>query len=80
VGEILFELRDDSIYYIWTLHRVDGVFLGRVSRAVSFRVIPNGIDPIEYVLNHALNGINNYRMGRRKAFQVNHWQWNKFVT
>jgi hypothetical protein len=74
-GEILLESRKDCVYYIWTLHRVDGTFLGSKSVPVSFKVIPNGENPFEYALNHAIVGINRYRMGRTKAFHVENWQW-----
>lgn len=76
-GEVLLESREDCVFYTWTIHRADGTFLGSVSRPVSFKVIPSDEDPFEYALNHAIVGINKYRMTRRKAFQVENWQWKK---
>ena len=74
-GQVLLESREDCIYYTWTMHRDGGIFLGSVSRSVSFKVIPQDENPFEYALNHAIAGINKYRMTRRKAFQVKNWQW-----
>ena len=78
-GEVLLETRKDCVYYNWTIHRIDGAFIGTfiasVSRPVSFKVIPDGENPFEYALNHAIVGINKYRITRKKAFQVKNWQW-----
>ena len=74
-GQVLLESREDRIYYTWTIHRDDGTFLASVSRPVYYRVIPNGENPLEYALNHAIVGINRYRMMRRKAFQVKNGHW-----
>jgi len=74
-GEVLLELREDCVYYTWTLNRVDGTFLSCVSRPVSFKVMPEGENPFEYALNHAIVGINKYRMTRKRAFQLKNWKW-----
>ena len=79
-GEVLLESREDCVYYTWTIHRVDGTFLGSVSRPISFKAIPDDEDPFEYALNHAITGINKYRVTRRKAFQVKKWQWKNQAT
>ena len=35
LGKILFEFTEDFIYYTWTIKRIDGEFLGQVSRPIS---------------------------------------------
>jgi hypothetical protein len=77
IGEILFELGEGFIYYTWTIKRIDGEFLGQVSLPVSLRVIPENANKFEFALDHALTGINKYRMTRKKSFLVKNWKWRK---
>lgn len=76
-GEIILELRKYAIYYTWTIHKSDGSFLASVSRSVSFRVMPSDKNSFDYALSHAIEGINKYRMLRKKAFIVDKWEWRK---
>lgn len=74
-GHATFELRADCVYYTWRLEEPNGKFLAQKSQPVSLRVIPAGQDPYSYALQHAVEGINSYRINRKKCFHVQHYEW-----
>lgn len=75
VGRVCLELRPDCVYYTCRLEAKDGEFLGSVSRPVSLRVVPDGEDPLEFALSHAVEGVRRYRFGRERPFDVTRWEW-----
>lgn len=76
-GKIELDLRDDSVYYVWKLHRPDGEFLGSKGQGVSFRIIPEDEDRFEFALRHAIESINRTRYSRKKSFKVEDYFWEK---
>lgn len=76
-GTIEIERRDGCMYYVWRLQDDQGEFLAQVGQSVSFCVIPDGQDPFEYTLSHAIEGLRRYRIGRKRSFDVVHTEWKK---
>ena len=74
-GRVTFELKADCVYYTWRLETPNGKFLAEKSQPVSLRVIPSGQDPYRYALQHAIEGINSYRINRKKCFDVQRYEW-----
>jgi hypothetical protein len=74
-GRVELDLRGDCVYYIWRVETTDGELVASGSRAVSLRVVPSGQDAMEFALDHALEGIRRYRVGREYPFEVASWKW-----
>ena len=70
IGSIQLEKREHQIFYTWKLETTHGEFLSSVSRPVSFRIIPDESDPFHFALEHAIKGINKYRVSRKASFQI----------
>src|SRR6185436_14130699 len=68
-GHITVELRNDSVYYTWKVQAPEGMFLGEKSQPVSLRAIPAGQEPLAFALEHAVAGINKYRVNRVPCFE-----------
>ena len=70
VGQIDVERQKSMTSYVWRLETRGGVFAAQQSRHIDDREVPDGQDPIEYAIQHAMNGINRYRILRKRAFEV----------
>lgn len=77
-GRINLDLRSDCVYYLWQIEADGGEFLSSLGRPVSLRVMPEGQDPFEFALAHAVEGIKRYRFGRSKPFDVQNLYWISF--
>jgi hypothetical protein len=69
VGQITFDLHPECVYYEWRIKTKGGDW--GLSRPVSLRVVPNGADPFEYALQHAIEGLRRYRSNRKRVFEIN---------
>jgi len=65
-GTVMFDERDNSIYYSWTLLDEKGKSIAGKSLNVAFQQIPEGYDKFEFSKTHAIEGIKNFRIGREK--------------
>ena len=74
-AHIKLELRDDCVYYLWRIENPDGESLGSRGRPVSLRLVPSGGDPFEFAIRHAIEGLQRYRNGRRRVFDIERWGW-----
>lgn len=67
-ASITFEGREDSIYYCWEIIDKAGTPLAGKCLLISRRTID--INELDFAINHAVTGINNYRINRQRVFQV----------
>ena len=65
---ILFEDREDSIYYCWTFKDLSDSLIASKCLPISKRIID--IDEFDYAINHSKFSIDNYRINRQKVFKV----------
>ena len=72
-GIVTFEERGNSIYYSWTLLDKEGILIGAKSLNVEFQQIPPGKDRFDFVKAHAIQGIEEYRIGREKIVRELRW-------
>lgn len=73
-GQIRIEDRSTEYYYCWNIYDENQLRLAAKCLPVSKSIIPNDKDQFDFVLNHAIQGINTYRMLRKKVFQVVQWE------
>ena len=68
-GTVTFDERENSVYYSWTLSDKAGKSIGEKSFNVAHQQIPVGQDILEFSKAHALQGIKEYKIGRKKIIQ-----------
>ena len=74
-GKIEFDLRNEVVYYIWTIDSADGELLGMKSNSISLRTIPQESNPFDFALPLAIESINKYRVNRKQVFEVVDKEW-----
>jgi len=73
-GRLKIEDRDsDNFYYCWSVFNKENIAIATKCLPVSKRTIPTEVKQLDFVINHAIEGINSYRIGRQKVFKVTHW-------
>ena len=65
---ILFEERDDSIYYCWTFNDSFGKLIASKCLPISYGII--NTDKFDFAINHSKYSIDHYRIDRQKIFEV----------
>ena len=66
---ISYQNRDQDIYYCWNITDANGNFIAGKCLPISKRLIPTN-DVLSFVINNSKSSINNYKVGRRKLFEV----------
>ena len=73
-GQLKIEERDSSyFYYCWNVFNKENIAVASKCLPVSKRAIPTEANQLDFVINHAIESINRYRIGRQKVFKVTYW-------
>ena len=65
-GQISFREDKESIYYTWKLVDSHNDSIAGQSRTIHFKQIPPDADLKEFTINHSIESIKRYRLGREK--------------
>ena len=76
-GKIEIEDRNSNFYYCWRILDTDNIIVASKCLSVAKESISKDKNEIEFVINHAITSINNYRIDRLKIFKVISWVINK---
>ena len=75
IGIIIFEKRDNGIYFNWEVKTLQGEFLGMKGDFISINIIPSNTNSFDYALSYAIESIKKYRISRKKVFEIKEYHW-----